>query len=251
MGVFVERPTVWVSNIPQSIIAEDLLQYLESRLGQDSVFAIEIQTERKNWKSRGVGRVQFTSLDFKTKALNLSLDQALVFKSHCLEISETYADIIARPIKDRFRVEDSILHVGFMRKEERLCVLESWEGVRGWLMPERSMVEFWIWQKDEQECDECCYKLEISFEDILETVGCRLDGEVNGILLQACYSFFFLMCMLMFSMHLMCIFGECERKKLQMRFRFFFFFEEFLLIRWFNFLALNQTPSTVIHLEDV
>ncbi|KAJ0048622.1 hypothetical protein Pint_15407 [Pistacia integerrima] len=187
MGVLVERPTVWVSNIPQTIIAKDLLRYLETQLGQDSVFAIEIHTERRNWKSRGVGRVQFTSLDFKTKALNLSLDQTLVFKSHCLKISETYADIISRPIKDRFRVEYSVLHAGFMRKEERLCVLESWEGVRGWLMPERRKLEFWVWQRDKQECEECCYKLEISFEDILETVGCFLDGEVNGILLQLKY----------------------------------------------------------------
>ncbi|KAJ0105846.1 hypothetical protein Patl1_17999 [Pistacia atlantica] len=74
-----------------------------------------------------------------------------------------------------------------MRKEERLCVLESWEGVRGWLMPERRKLEFWVWQRDKQECEECCYKLEISFEDILETVGCFLDGEVNGILLQLKY----------------------------------------------------------------
>uniref|UniRef100_A0A2P2JZ95 RNA-dependent RNA polymerase n=1 Tax=Rhizophora mucronata TaxID=61149 RepID=A0A2P2JZ95_RHIMU len=177
-----ERATVRVSNIPQTIIAKDLLQYLESQLGADSVFAIEISTEHKNWKSRGFGRVQFTSLEFKHKAHSLCLQQNLIFKSHRLVISEIYDEIIPRPVQAHNRVENGDLYVGFMREERRLCVLESWDGVRGWVMPERQRVEFWVWVNGE------CYKLEARFDGVLETFGCCLGGEqVNALLLKLKY----------------------------------------------------------------
>ncbi|KAL5747244.1 hypothetical protein ACOSP7_024244 [Xanthoceras sorbifolium] len=199
-----ERATVWVSNISQTVVAKDLLDFLESQLGRDSVFALEIQTDRNNWKSRGVGRVQFASLDHKSKALDRSLNNRLIFKSRNLRISETYpdssgrpvakhvVDIISRPVEAKYRVEGSVLHVGFMREEERLCVLESWEGVRGWLMPERNRVEFWVSKNEEKEA--CCYKMEVLFEDVLEAVGCCSDGDggggggkFNGVLLKLKY----------------------------------------------------------------
>ena len=158
-------PTVRVSNIPQSAIAKDLLEFLESTLGPDSVFAIEILTEHKNWKSRGLGRVQFTTIEAKSKALSLSLGNNLVFKSHYLRVSESSDDIIFRPAEAKNRIENGVFHVGFMLKEDCMSVLESWEGVRAWIMPERNRVEFWVWDGED------CYKLEIMFEDILETNG--------------------------------------------------------------------------------
>lgn len=62
-----------------------------------------------------------------------------------------------------------------------MSVLESWEGVRVWVMPERRKIEFWVLQSEE------CYKLDVAFEDVLETVGCCLDGKkVNAVLLKVC-----------------------------------------------------------------
>lgn len=62
-----------------------------------------------------------------------------------------------------------------------MSVLESWEGVRGWVMPERGRVEFWVWQGKE------CYKLEIMFQDILEANGYFLgDGKQNALILKVC-----------------------------------------------------------------
>ncbi|XP_065876219.1 RNA-dependent RNA polymerase 2 [Euphorbia lathyris] len=179
----VNRPTVRLTNIPQTVTAKDLLQFLESQLGKDSVFAIEISTERQNWKSRGFGRVQFTTLDFKHKACSLSLQDKLLFKSHYLKLSETYGDIVARPIKPQNRVDNAVFYAGFMKEERLLCVLESWDGVRGWVMPERRMVEFWFWVEKE------CYKLQIRFEDILESVHCCLEGDdqMNALLVKLRY----------------------------------------------------------------
>ena len=141
----IERPTVRLTNIPQTITAKDLLQYLESQLGPDSVFAIEISSEHKNWKSRGFGRVQFTTLDFKLKAHSFSLQNKLFFKSHNLKIFETYDDIIARPIHPKHRLDNGDLHAGFMYSQVCFSVLETWDGTRMWLMPEKMRVKFWVW----------------------------------------------------------------------------------------------------------
>ncbi|KAJ7956264.1 RNA-dependent RNA polymerase [Quillaja saponaria] len=177
-----ERTTVRLSNIPQSAIAKDLLEFFESTLSPDSVFAIEIFSERKNWKSRGIGRVQFTTLEAKSKAQAMSLQNNLTFKSHCLKISENTQDIIFRPVEPKNRVDNGILHVGFVINDECMTVLESWEGARAWIMPERMRVEYWLWQDGE------CYKLEIMFEDILEAVGCCLGGgKLNALLLKLKY----------------------------------------------------------------
>lgn len=66
-----------------------------------------------------------------------------------------------------------------------MSVLESWEGVRVWVMPERGRVEFWVWQGGE------CYKMEVLFPDVLEAVGCGSEGEdVNALLLKVCLFYF-------------------------------------------------------------
>ncbi|XP_022738324.1 RNA-dependent RNA polymerase 2 [Durio zibethinus] len=182
-GMEIERPTLRITNIPQTAVAKDLLEFLESRLGPDAVFAIEISTDRNNWKSRGFGRVQFTTLEAKSKAQCLSFKNVLVFKSHCLKLSETYDDIIPRPVRTDHRLEGGVLHVGFMVQDDCLRVLERWEGVRGWMMPERRRLEFWVWSNGE------CYKLEVLFDDILETVGCCFNGSAcNALLLRVRYA---------------------------------------------------------------
>lgn len=178
-----ERPTVRVSNIPQTVTAKELLSFLESKLGPDSVFAVEIISDHKNWKSRGFGRVQFTTLEAKSEAYSLSLQNGLVFKSESLRLSETHDDIIQRPVDPKLRLNGTVLHAGFMVKGDRMSMLESWEGVRAWVMPERKRVEFWVWLRDE------CYKLEVAFENIMESFGCRLGGEkVNALLLKVTVS---------------------------------------------------------------
>lgn len=72
--------------------------------------------------------------------------------------------------------------VGFPEAdEERFCALERWDGVRCWIMEERRRVEFWVWESGE------CYKVEVRFEDIVETLGCCVNGvdsEINAFLLR-------------------------------------------------------------------
>ena len=178
-----ERPTVRVTNIPCTITAKELLSFLESTLGADSIFAVEIASDHTNWKSRGYGRVQFTSLAHKRRAQSLSSTTDLVLLSHNLRLFECHDDIIARPLDPKHRLNDTSLYAGFAVNEETMSVLELWEGVRAWVMPERKRVEFWVWKGGD------CYKMEIAFENIVESVGCSLGGDkVNAILLKVNFS---------------------------------------------------------------
>ncbi|XP_019456854.1 PREDICTED: RNA-dependent RNA polymerase 2 isoform X2 [Lupinus angustifolius] len=176
-------PTVHVSNIPQSATAKELLQFLESIFGPSSVFALEIRSHHENWNSRGSGRVQFETLESKSKAITLSLQNDLVFMSHYLQVTESYGDIVPRPCIPRNRVRNSVLYAGFMVRDDRMSVVESWEGVKGWVMPERKRVEFWVPHGGN------FYKLEIMFDHILEAHGYSFGGDskINAIVFKLKY----------------------------------------------------------------
>uniref|UniRef100_A0A5B6YJT5 RNA-dependent RNA polymerase n=1 Tax=Davidia involucrata TaxID=16924 RepID=A0A5B6YJT5_DAVIN len=175
----VDRPTVRVSNIPKTAIAKDLFDFFDSTIGKGSVFACDIVTERKNWKSRGFGRVQFETLEAKSTATSLSEQGKLLFKGSNISVSYSFDEIIVRPVEPRNRVDNGVLHTGFLVKDDCMRVLESWEAVKGWIMPERKILEFWVGLGGE------CYKLEVQFGDVLEACGCCLDGEKpNAVLLK-------------------------------------------------------------------
>lgn len=177
-----ETPTLRIFNIPQSSTAEDLLNFLQSTVGPSSVFALEIFSDHTNWKSRGSGRVQFETFDAKSRALSLSLSNQLLFNSHFLRLSESFEDIVYRPPLSRNRLDNGVLHAGFTVAPDRMAVLESWEGVRGWVMFERNKLDFWVSYGD------LCFRLEIPFENILEADGyCSEDSKPNALLLKVNY----------------------------------------------------------------
>lgn len=173
-----ERPTVKVSNIPYTAIAQDLFGFLESTIGKGSIFAIEIFTERKNWKSRGHGRVQFETLEAKLKATQLGAQNKLLFKGHSLSLSSSHEDVVARPIEPKHRASNGSVYVGFMEEEELMRVVETWENVRVWVMPERSCFEFQLVYEGK------CYKLEVQFDDVFESFGCFFGGTDPAVLLK-------------------------------------------------------------------
>lgn len=97
-----------------------------------------------------------------------------MLKSQTLALSDAYDDIIPRPVHERHRLDGGVLHAGFAVERDYLCELERWRRVRVWLMPERRRVEFWVWVEEE------CYKLEVGFDDVVESVGCCLGGDGGG-----------------------------------------------------------------------
>lgn len=63
-----------------------------------------------------------------------------------------------------------------------MLVLESWEGVKSLVMPERNRVEFWLDQGGER------YKLEIPFDNIWEScTSCLGGGKVVALHLKVCF----------------------------------------------------------------
>lgn len=197
----IEKPTltVKVTNLPRTVIAKDLYDFFESITGKDSVFACEIFSDHKNWKARDFGRVQFETLDFKSTAIALFQQGKLIFKSFNLSLFSSQDDIIFRPADPINRVENGLLRAGILaanleNKEEALdgndglCmrVLESWEGVRAWVTPERQCLEFWV------KYNGVCYKLEVQFCDVLETSTSCLNGALvpNAILLKVIIVYF-------------------------------------------------------------
>ncbi|CAK8563059.1 unnamed protein product [Lathyrus sativus] len=176
-------PTVRVFNIPQCATAKDLLNFLESTLGPSSVFALEIFTDHSNWKSRGSGRIQFETFQAKSKALSLSLNNKLLFNSHFLRLSSSSDDIVPRPSLPCNRLHNGVLHAGFPVGPDCMSVLQSWEGVQGWIMPERNRLDFLVTHNDQ------CFKLEIPFENMLECDGyCSDDSKPNALLLKLKYA---------------------------------------------------------------
>ncbi|XP_047171246.1 RNA-dependent RNA polymerase 2 [Vigna umbellata] len=169
--------TVSVFNIPRSATAKDLLHFLESKVGTSTVFALEIFSDNANWKSRGAGRVQFETLDAKSRALSLSNLQQLLIHSHFLRLSDTSEDIIFRPLH---RLQNGVLYAGIMLSDHRMSVLDSWEGVAGLVVAQRRKLDFLVWHGGD------CYRLEIFFEDILESHGYCLgeEAKLNAILLK-------------------------------------------------------------------
>ncbi|XP_047955335.1 RNA-dependent RNA polymerase 2-like [Salvia hispanica] len=180
------RPTltVKVSNIPPIAIAKDLQAFLESLLGPDTLYAVEIFTERDNWKSRGHGRVQFESPEAKIEALSLSQHRNLLFNGYYLTLAHSLEEIIIRPVDPVYRVgggAGSLLFAGIMIRPDCMGTLESWGGMKLWFMPDRKSIHFFV----EHELQS--YKLEVQFGDVLESGPCCLDKghkKVNAILLK-------------------------------------------------------------------
>ncbi|RWW28457.1 hypothetical protein GW17_00007073 [Ensete ventricosum] len=170
--------TVQVSNIPLAAVAGEFFEYFEAAVG--SVFACEIFTARRNWKSRGFGRVQFDSLAAAERACLLAAEGRLPnFQTARLTITRSRDDIVARAAEGRNRVEGAVLRAGVLVGENRMEVFGVWEGVRAEIMPEKKKLELLVDQSGEK------YKLEVMFGDIIASCSCCLDGsESNAILLQ-------------------------------------------------------------------
>ncbi|KAL5723649.1 RNA-directed RNA polymerase [Ranunculus cassubicifolius] len=178
-----EKITVKVTNIPLTATAQDLLDFFESTLGKSTVFACEIFTERKNWKSKGLGRVQFESLDHLHTLNTLSSQRKLIFNNTHLEISPSFEDIIVRPNSKGNRIDGVVLYVGVLEKDDCFSVLEKWGDVKVGFLPERKKIEFLVVELG------VSYKLVVQFDDILGSSGRCLDGEeTNAVLFKLKYA---------------------------------------------------------------
>ncbi|KIY50466.1 splicing factor, CC1-like protein [Fistulina hepatica ATCC 64428] len=67
-----EARSVFVSQLAARLTARDLGYFFEDKLGEGTVMDSRIVTDRLSRRSKGIGYVEFRSVDFVEKALNLS-----------------------------------------------------------------------------------------------------------------------------------------------------------------------------------
>lgn len=176
--------TVRVTRIPLTAIANDLLDCLERAVGKGTIFALEILTEGRNWKSKGHGRVQFETSSDARRASELSRQGKLRFQNANLEISLAHEQIVPRPLRPENRLIGGALHAGSMLSDVTMASYACWEIARAEVMPERGRVEFWV------EDGGQVYRLEIHFGDIVSTHGlCFEDQNSDAILFRVSFSF--------------------------------------------------------------
>ncbi|XP_042467926.1 probable RNA-dependent RNA polymerase 2 [Zingiber officinale] len=174
------RATLHVSNIPHTAVAAELFDYFDASVG--SVYACKIATARRNWKSKGFGRVQFDTFAAAERARLLDDEGRLPLFQHArLTVSPSHNDIVVRASEGQNRLEAAALHAGVLVGEGHMEIFEAWEQVRVEIMPERKKLELFVDYGGEK------YKLEVLFGDILESSSCCLDGR-ESILLQLQYA---------------------------------------------------------------
>lgn len=103
--------------------------------------------------------------------MSLSRQGALCFKGFNLSLSHSLDDVIFRPVDPHNRFEQGFLRTGLLPKMDCMCVLESWEGVKTYVLPERKSLEFWVTHSGD------FYRLELQFSDVLEASPCCIDSE--------------------------------------------------------------------------
>ncbi|MCO5597438.1 hypothetical protein L7F22_051516 [Adiantum nelumboides] len=114
--------TVRVSKIPFTAVAEELVEFLESRVGSNTVFACKIHTEKLNWKSRGFGFVQFETEAAASEAVELARKCKLKFEQSVLQITFEQRQLVDRP---QICFKASSLHMGRLESKNEFHSLWS------------------------------------------------------------------------------------------------------------------------------
>ena len=114
--------TVRISKIPYTAMAEDLVEFLNTSISSNTVFACKIHTEKMNWKSKGYGFVQFETEGDAKKAVELAKKCRLKFEGSMLEVEFEAKEIVSRP---QITVQCKSLYVGCLTNPTILCVLWS------------------------------------------------------------------------------------------------------------------------------
>lgn len=168
--------TVKVSSIPLTVIAKELVEFMEGIVGRNSVYACEIRTERANWKSRGFGRVQFDNAEAAKEVCRLSQLGLTLFQKDRLIACSTQKDIVPRPT---YSVHGAELLVGCRVFHNDLCVLWSASDVVAEFALERGKIDFFVSEGGVE------YKLEVGFRDIVQSYACILkERRTDAILVQ-------------------------------------------------------------------
>nr|AJA90770.1 RNA-dependent RNA polymerase 2 [Ephedra trifurca] len=168
--------TVVIQNLPRAVVAHELVEFLDSILGEGSVFSYQIKTERTNWKSGGSCIVQFDNPGLATKICNRSTKGGLIIKGYHLDVKLRDKDHIHRPC---YSVSGGVLSAGNMVSESALSVLWSARDCNAEFSFQGQKISFYVGHGREE------YKIEFRLDDISATYAyINEDTDTPCILLK-------------------------------------------------------------------
>lgn len=155
--------TVQVSGFPMNVTAEGVKNFLESYTGVGSIFAVKVRHPKTvTTRSKAFAIVQFqTSKDAVTIYNELNgVFQQYFYPTTYLKVQDKDRDIVPKPRKPLFVLENATLHLGCLISEEALGVLWSCTEVNIHFGFNMKKISFFLAQGNQS------YKLELSCESI-------------------------------------------------------------------------------------
>ena len=107
-------------------MAEDLVEFLNASIGNNTIFACKIHTEKMNWKSKGYGFVQFETEGDAKKAVELAKKCRLKFEGSMLEV-EFEAKEIVSPTTNKHSMQVFVCWMSY-KPYHIVCVMVLKEG---------------------------------------------------------------------------------------------------------------------------
>ena len=175
--------TVKVYGFPMNVTADGVKNFLEKYTGVGSVFAVKVRHPRViTTRSRACAVVQF--LTIKDAEILHNRPQLRYFphlKSY-LKVEYLERDIVPKPRRHLFVLEDAVLHLGCLISEETLGVLWSSEGVKVHFGFNMKKIHFFLTQGSQS------YKLELSYESIWDIqLYCPRTQHSKYLVIQVCF----------------------------------------------------------------
>lgn len=115
--------TLHISNIPYDVLAKELAQFLEARIG--TVLHCELKSKNYKWRHDSYGFVQFDDRECCEYAISMAEEHALVIRDTPLRAKYARRDVKLKPKYDPTRLNEGKLYVGCLINPTRHGVLWS------------------------------------------------------------------------------------------------------------------------------
>lgn len=153
--------TVLVHGFPMNVTAEEVKNFLEKYSGDGSVFALKVRHPKVvKPGSRAFAIAQFLTVEDAEIFHNKAQKMYFSYKGSQLNIKYAERDIVPKPRKHLFVLEETELHLGCLTSEEMLGVLWSCSGVKVHFGFNMKKIIFFLTSESQS------YKLELSYESI-------------------------------------------------------------------------------------
>ncbi|KAJ7530357.1 hypothetical protein O6H91_14G000500 [Diphasiastrum complanatum] len=173
--------TIYVSGIPFTAVAKELVDFLEGVVGEGSVYAVDIKTRGENWMSKGYGFVEFVEAEAASKAYLLGKQGLLLFQSRRLKVDVAKKIVKASPAYKLAKLENGHLSMGCQMSQDTCHVLWSTANVVTELDHSAKKLTFFFGIQNIE------YKMVLQYPSMYEISPCTPVGSTSKSLLLKLY----------------------------------------------------------------